>query len=212
MTAGPSRRRLCTAAVVAAVALTGGCSSILPGGDQERPATYRITTPEIPPAGVHAGGALVIGEPTAAPGLDTDRIAVWQTPQRLEYYEGARWVEEPPGMVRAALLDAFRASGALTAVGRRSIDLNPDWRLDSRLSAFEAGYRGDARLPTIEVTLDASLLREPSQQVAATRSFTAEVRPAGTAVPEVVAAYDEATHQVVRQVVDWSLGLMAAGS
>lgn len=202
---------LAAAAVLAATGL-GACSSILPGADDEREATYRITAPEVGAAGFSASGqSMVVSDPTAAPGLDTDRVAVWQNPQRLEYYQGARWVEDPPDMLRAALIEAYRSTGALAAVGRRSIDLNPDWRLETRLSAFEAGYRDGAEVPTVEVTVDTSLLREPSQRVAATRTFTATARPANTAVPDVIAAYDQATHQVVRDIVSWSLGLVAAG-
>lgn len=199
--------------IVGAAAALGlaACSSIIPAGDEEPEATYRITAPEVAAAASAPGQALVVSEPTASPGLDTDRVAVWQDPQRLEYYEGARWVEEPPEMLRAALVEAYRSTRALKAVGRRSIDLNPNWRLDTRLSDFEAGYRGGADVPTVEVTLDASLLREPSRQVAASRTFTATARPASAAVADVISAYDEAAQTVVRDVVTWSLGMMSAG-
>lgn len=205
----PRTRRLLLPVVAAA--LLAACSSILPGADTEPKATYRITTPEVTTAMPAVGQSLVVGAPSAAPGLDSNRVAVWQNPQRLEYYEGARWVDDAPDMLRGALIDAFRSTGSLTGVGRRSIDLNPNWRLDTRLSEFEAGYRDGAEIPTVEVTVDASLLREPSQDVAATRSFSATARPASPAVPDVIAAYDEATHQVVRDVVGWSLRMMSAG-
>jgi ABC-type uncharacterized transport system auxiliary subunit len=36
---------------------------------------------------------LLVDDPSAASGLDTDRIAVRETPLRLGYYAGARWAE-----------------------------------------------------------------------------------------------------------------------
>jgi cholesterol transport system auxiliary component len=68
---------------------------------------------------------LLVDDPSAASGLDTDRIAVRETPLRLGYYAGARWAEPAPRMVRDVIISAFENAGRLKGVGQSSVNLNP---------------------------------------------------------------------------------------
>lgn len=205
------RRLSSVATVLAAASLLAACSSLLPG-DEQRADTYRITPPAVSAAAAAPDRTLVIGEPSASAGLATDRIAVWETPERLQYYEGARWVTDAPEMLHSALVEAFRSANALEAVGRRSVALDPDYRLRTRLSDFEAGYEGGAAVPTVRVTVEADLMAEPGRDVVASRRFTREATPASDSVPDVVEAYDQATDAVLEELVRWTVGAMTGGA
>jgi cholesterol transport system auxiliary component len=149
---------------------------------------------------------LLVDDPSAASGLDTDRIAVRETPLRLGYYAGARWAEPAPRMVRDVIISAFENAGRLKGVGQSSVNLNSKYRLSTRLIEFEAVYpTGGAKLPETSVKLDARLTQELGQAVVASQTFAAS-RPAASAdLPEVVEAYNQALAAVLSDLIPWTL-------
>lgn len=199
--------------LAAAAVVLAACSGILPT-DETRDDTYRLTPPApqavagaAAAAGAGAGApdaTLVIDDVAVAAGLETDRIAVWEDPRKVEYYAGARWVDEPAEMVRSALVEAFRASGAVKAVGQRSVALDPDYRLRARISDFEAGYRPGQNVPTVQVVIAADLLAEPAGRVIASRTFSEAFTPTSDRLPDVVRAFDAAADAAITDMVTWA--------
>lgn len=187
--------------------MLAACSGVLPDGG-ERPDTYRVTAPQVSAAGSATGATLVVDEPSAMPGLATDRIAVWRDPRHLQYYADSRWVADAPEMLRGVMIEAFRSSGALQAVGRRSVELNPTHRLRTRLTAFEAGYEDGAALPTVRVELAADLLSEPGRGIIGQHTASARVTPDGESVGQVIAAFDTATQRAMTDLVRWAVDTM----
>ncbi|EKV28094.1 hypothetical protein C882_1095 [Caenispirillum salinarum AK4] len=203
--------RLSKAPVLALLVLVlAGCSSVIPG-EGERPETYRVTAPDVAAASAAPGARLVVEAPSAAPGLATDRIAVWRDPRHLQYYADSRWVEDAPEMVRAIMLEAFRSTRALGAVGRRSVELDPTHRLHTRLSDFESGYEAGAAIPTVRVEIAADLLAEPGGDVVGQTTATARATPADESVGAVIAAFDAATQRAVSDLVTWTVETIARG-
>lgn len=184
--------------------LAAGCTTLLPDGepadiyDLSAPASFSADLPE-------ASWQLVVEEPVAGPGFSTDGIAVREEPLRLSYYAQARWAAPAPQMVQSLMVTSFQNTDRIGAVSWRSVGLNPEYRLQSRLVRFEASYPDGAPAPVARIRLDATLIEELGQAVVASRSFEAEAEAQSAGAEDVVAAYDEAMDVVLRDLTEWAL-------
>ncbi|MGH6945141.1 MAG: ABC-type transport auxiliary lipoprotein family protein [Geminicoccaceae bacterium] len=191
------------ASVLLGLALTA-CTALT--GEPPAPDVYGLEPPtsfadDLP----KASWQLVVDEPRASPGLATDRIAVRRQPLHLQYYAGARWASTTPQMLQSLIITSLRNTGRIAAVGSSSADLRPDYRLVTRLVAFEAVYPGGGTTPSADVRLDATLVGQPREEAVAARRFEATAKAKSAAVPDVVAAYNQALDQVLRDLAEWAL-------
>lgn len=183
------------------VLLLGGCLSL--GG----PATeVQVYAPAVrvaaDPAWPAVDWSLSIGTPQANSLVDSQRIAVRPTPDRLQAYKGARWADTGPDMVQTALVQAFEDSGRITAVSRfGGGGSRGEYALVSELRAFETIYEGGQ--PRVVVDLQVRLLGRGG--VVAARRFRQEAAPATAQVEDVVAAFGDALAGVSGEVVGWAL-------
>lgn len=185
----------------AALALLAGCAI---GGPKTEVSIYapdaRI---QADPAWPAVDWRLTVGTPDTHALLDSQRIAVRPSPDRLQTYKGARWADTAPEMVQLALVEGFEDSGKITAVsrwggGRGDIGLYTDLR------AFETVYEGGS--PKVVVEIQARLVQfRGNGGVIAARRFRAEVAPAGPDIEPVVAAFGEALAQASADIVGWTL-------
>lgn len=149
---------------------------------------------------------LVVEEPTASGGLNTDRIARRSNPIELAYFANAVWTDRAPQMVQTLLVESFENSQAIVAVGRKAIGLRSDFDLKSELREFQAEYdAGNGKAPLIRVRLNVRLIKQPRRQIVAFENFEATQRAASPRMSDVVAAFDEALGKVLRQTVQWTL-------
>lgn len=199
-----SRRGLLLGA--AAVAGTGlsGCGGLIP---QAPPSNLYTLTPKNT---FHADmprvdWQLVVEEPYAAGGLDTHRIAIMTNPYEIKYYADARWAERAPRMVQTLLVESFENTGKIVSVGRQSIGLRSDFNVKSELREFQAELRNGTAVPEIRVAINAKLIAQPNQQILASASFEHRQKAAGTDMLSVIAAFDIALGQVMREIVQWTL-------
>jgi cholesterol transport system auxiliary component len=198
---------------LAGIALVAACASPLVEGEEEPPQLYRLTAPDLSGRGLpQTGMRMVIGEPGAAVGLDTDQIAVVEDAERLQYYADAQWAETAPEMVQGVLVEAFRTSGGLAAVGRRSVAIDPQARLRTEIVHLEAVYPAGGGGPVARVALQATLISQPGRSVIASRRFEAQAEPASPSVPAVVDALDRAADEAVSDLATWALDRLAAGA
>ena len=148
---------------------------------------------------------LRIDKPDAPRMLSSSRIVVMPEGSRVSVYEGARWVDAAPILLRDRLIDAFRADGRVPMVSSDDDGLGTDYELGSRLDAFQAEYRGSDQ-PVVVVTLDAWLLPAGNSRPSANRHFE-RIEPAtGTDVASVVAAFGRATDALADDIIAWTLG------
>ena len=112
-----------------------GCSVVdLPG---EPPELYNLTpkttfSKTLPTVDTQ----LIIEEPIAAGGLDTNRIALRPHATRLQFLADSRWTERAPKMMQTLLVESFENTGKIVAVGRQSIGLRSDYILKTELREF----------------------------------------------------------------------------
>ena len=181
------------------------CGQFIPGTGPA-PNLYNLTPkstfrPDLP----KVDWQLVVEEPLAAGGLDTNRIALRPSATELKYFGGVRWVERAPRMVQTLLVESFENTGKIVAVGRQAIGLRSDFNLKSELREFQAEYIGGRSVPVIRVRLNAKIVRQPRLVIIASRNFERAVPAADNSMPAIVAAFDKALDKVLRQLVEWTL-------
>jgi ABC-type uncharacterized transport system auxiliary subunit len=105
------------------------------------------------------GPTLRIARPLAAPGLNTDRIALTRPGNRLDYYVGGRWSAPLTDVVSDLLLAVFRADPEWSAVADDRATLNADYLLQTSVDRFTADYATETGAPTVRVDLHCLLIR-----------------------------------------------------
>lgn len=187
-------------AVIAFGMLLGGCS-ILPRS--EAPNVYLLPATSAAATAHHSvlQASLRIVTPQAARILDSTRIAVMPQDNIITAYEGARWSDPAPRLLRDRLVDAFRADGRFAAVSSDDAHLQANMELTGDLRAFQSEYVNG--VPVVVIRYDAQLVRGRSQEIVATRRFDIREPVAGKEVPQVVKAFGQATDQLAAQVLSW---------
>jgi len=187
--------------VAALLGLLGACS-ILP--EAETPDFYLLPAAQQPAhSSATVDWSLRVSAPSASLALDSNRIAVIPQGNQISSYQGARWSNRAPGLLRDRLLDAFTANGSIRALSSDETSLQADLDLTGDLRAFQSEYQGGK--PVVHIRYEARLVRTLGQRIVASRSF--EIRQAvdGKQVAEVVTAFGKASDQLAAQVVEWTL-------
>ena len=183
-----------------------GCEGLLPNLGGPPPNLYTLTPKSSFTSDLSkVAWQLVVEEPVASGGLNTDRIALRGEPTELKYFARARWTERAPRMIQTLLVESFENSGAIVAVGRKAIGLRSDYNLKSDLREFQAEYFEDDGIPTIRVRLNAKLVKQPMRAIIASQTFESAMKAEGKDMRQVILAFDQALGKVLRHIVEWAL-------
>jgi cholesterol transport system auxiliary component len=183
------RRRLALFLVAGLALLQASCGGLLPPPPPP-PALYRIPL------------QLLVETPTAPAAIDTTRIALSRSPTRIDYFADAAWTDEAPRLLQGLIAESLERSGRIAAVARDTLELRADALLLSDLRHFEAEYRGSGP-PAIHVQIDCRLVEMPERNIIASRSFAAEAPARENETAAVVDAFNEAVHNLLRQMAPW---------
>jgi cholesterol transport system auxiliary component len=167
---------------------------------------YRLTAPaDFPGVTRHVDAQLAIATPYAPAAIDTQRIAMSRSPTTLDYLADGDWTDRPPPLVMTALVEAFENSRAFTAVGPDSLDLRPNFVVESDLRHFEAVYDSPTGVPVVWVQIAVKLVKEPQHAILAETLISARQPASANATPQIVLAFDGATADAAKQIVTWVL-------
>ena len=180
--------------------LLGACS-ILP--HSEPLDIYLLPGTALPAQTQRVDWSLRVNSPVSNQLLDDNRIVVLPKPGLINTYQGVRWSERTPRLLRDRLLDAFHDDGRIQALSNEEQRLQADLELVSDLRSFHSEYRDG--LPYALIHLDASLVDVRSQQIIASRRFRISQPASDTSIGSVVAAFGQAGDQLSRELVDWTL-------
>ncbi|SEK43592.1 cholesterol transport system auxiliary component [Pseudoxanthomonas sp. GM95] len=182
-----------------------GCSSLLGGGGREPTSIYspqvQVTAdpnwPSVP-------ASIVVAKPSAARVLDSSRIAVRPTPDELQVYHGAAWAQSATDMLQDAVTRTLEDSGKTGGTGTTDAGIRGVYKLVMDVRRFEADYAGGAT-PSAVLVVNAKLVQNADQSVAASRTFNVIQPASGTETGVVVQAFDQALTQLTTQIVGWTL-------
>ena len=100
---------------------------------------------------------LIVALPTAAPELDTYRIALIKNNNRWDYYAGARWADFMPLLVQGSLTKTIERSHLVKHATTDQSGITGDKILKIEISSFHAKYKNGAKKPVITIHLKANL-------------------------------------------------------
>jgi cholesterol transport system auxiliary component len=202
MSRWPCLRRV---VILAGCLALGACAAALQFAAPEPPRLYELT-----PKSTFADdlptvrSRLTVEVPTATAGLNSARIALRLTPTTLEYYAGASWIDVVPVMVQNLILESLDNTGKIDVLGREVVGVRADLALLIHVREFQAEYEG-AGPPQVRVRLQARLIRLPRRTSLAATSEEFVARAAGTSLPAIVTAFDEAFGKALKRIVEWTL-------
>lgn len=149
---------------------------------------------------------LIIEEPIAAGGLDTDRIALRPHSTELQFFADARWTERAPKMLQTLLIESFENTNRIVAVGRQSIGLRSDYTLNTELREFQAEIDDETGAITIRVRINAKIIQHPKRVIIGSQSFEHLVEvDRGGGMGAIVVGFDTATGRVMKKLVEWTI-------
>lgn len=197
-----NRRRALTSGFCLPLVLVG-CAGVLDAAKAPAPTEYRLT-PELtfPEALPRANWVLIVAEPTAEGAIDSDRIAVLAQ-GRVDRLADVAWSDRATVMLQFLIVQAFQASGGLSAVGTDRDDLPGRYLLQSTLDAFQLEPEGQGY--AADVRLHARLLRLPGREVAGAQQFTRRVSATEPSNTAAITAFDLAVAGVLEDLVAWAL-------
>ena len=188
-----------TLLVTAALLFSAGCS-ILP---ENEPATlYRLPASDLPSVAISPSSAsqrLGIADPEAGHLLSSNRIVVYPERNVVNVYEGARWHEDAPDLLKARLIAGLQQSQLFAGVG--SDRLPHDLLLLSELRHFESDYVTNP--PTVKLQLDVQLVGTQNRTPLAARNFSTSAQASSIDIADVVDAFGSASDELAKQLAAW---------
>lgn len=202
MIRNPIRRtatRLIPTALLASVALLGGCVSF---GAKVPDQLISLTPQSVAPAGSTAEGALadalMVFDPHTDRRIDVLRVPVQISDASVAYLKNAQWVERPTRQFRHLLAETIRAKHpSRIVVEGDDAHVIAKEKLMGRL--LDLGY--DARNRSVVVRFEA--MRQIGAGAATMRRFEAVVPGVAPDAQSVAPALNRAANDVARQVADW---------
>ncbi|HEX9474302.1 MAG TPA: ABC-type transport auxiliary lipoprotein family protein [Steroidobacteraceae bacterium] len=202
-----------TAAMAGAfgAALAAGCTAL--HSSQEATQVYTLEVPVPASAAVPAAAdkpiatglnearpTLQVLRPIAAPGLDSERIAVVRNVSQLDYYAASRWPAPLPEVLQSLAVSALRASGQFRAVQSEGAAFAADEVLQLEIRRCQAEYNGGGDA-VVRVQLVATLGRRADRSLVASVSAESVAPVAENRLQAVIAAYRSAVGEALGQLV-----------
>lgn len=165
------------------------------------------------PAPTFSGSATVdaslrIVQPNSNQFLNSSRIAVQPQGEEIAVYEGSRWSDPAPILLRNRLIQEFRADSRIRAISSDDDGLQADFELSGDLIAFQGVDR--AGETEILIRFDARLVRVADRRIVASQSFEIRQPIDGHSADQppmngIVQAFGLASDTLSAQMLNWTL-------
>ncbi|MBW4933034.1 ABC-type transport auxiliary lipoprotein family protein [Marinobacter sp. F4206] len=150
-----------------------------------------------------------VDTPYASDPLNGNRILAKPTPWEFQMYDGVRWRDTVPVIVRDLLLRTVRASRGFENVISDTNPADADWTLISELSAFHSENNGQTANVVIE--LHGQVVNNRSRATLCSDSFRIEQQSNGTSIESVVEAFSLAGERLSKTITQWATKCNGAG-
>ena len=190
-----------------AFALSGCSGKLLDIGPPDAGPIYTVL-PKIPAT---AGGqtkvawALSVLQPTAAPGLDNERIVLTQPDGTIDFYAKATYPDRLPPIEQQALLNGFETSGRIDAVAREEEALHADYNLVTEIKDFAAHYAVADGIPPVTEALPVKLTTSHGRAIVGTHASVQNATASANSAGAVAQALQQALAASVSDIVNWTL-------
>ncbi len=131
----------------------------------------------------------------AVPGLDTDRLLILGPGARLNHYAAARWPDNIPEVLESLLRTTVESTGRYSRVTAGSTSRSTDWALELEVREL---YTLANASENVRMMLSGYVSCRASDHAIA---IQATVGIDDNRLSQIVAAYQQALHEVSRQLV-----------
>jgi cholesterol transport system auxiliary component len=137
-----------------------------------------------------------------SPELDNAHITLIKPPNQQDFIAASRWPDNLSSYLHGVILDALSGSGNFRSVSSQMPGREANYRLVLRVSAFQAEYPpGGKGAATVEVTLDAMLVRVQDQLLLGQHRYPVRRGNVPVSTGKIVEALDAALAEALGQVV-----------
>ena len=146
--------------------------------------------------GIMFPGVLSVA-PLDADGLLRERPLLYSptgSATEMQQHDYHYWMDPPPKMLQAQLVDYLRASGVAKAVVTPDLRVRPDYEITGRLKRFERLLGGGPTRVVAEVEL--AMVETRRNQLLVVETYNAEVTAADDSVEASVLALDQALARI----------------
>lgn len=188
-----------TALLLFALFTLASCSSILPKGPPA-PTSYTLSSPvDTNNNTSHIPVSLRILLPQAAPGLETEKIALRKTDYQLNYYGGARWSGTLTSLLQSHLVQSFDNTRKLNSVSNDLVAVNQDYSLLVEIQDFQVEYQKGT--PVAHIRLTTKLIQAKSTKIIRTTLHEDREIVTADTMQGVVKALDTAYQRISVKIV-----------
>lgn len=198
MTLTAPRAVLC----MATVAMLSACT-LFPDKPANR--IFQLPAPKVAEASTGTkplSTTLRFATPLAEGPVDSSRILVKPEGNEIKAYQGVRWSNKAPILLRDQLIDAFRKDGRFSTILTGTSAARSDLTLAGELSGFQTEYQDGVPVATLRLNLQ--LINERTRETLASKRFEHEHPANGEQIDAIVEAFGEACNELAREVIHWA--------
>lgn len=173
------------------------------------PNIYVLNAPKTEAAASRIDRDLEVANPTAAPGLETERIALKQSSTTIDYFAESRWPSTLPAMVQSAMVRTIERQGLVKSVSNDETGTAADDILSISIQDFQAEYKDKNAAPMIHITLSVKLSDAATQKVFGSFVVEKSVAAEANSVEKIIAAFDDAFQQLLIETTTQLATLLA---
>jgi len=137
---------------------------------------------------------IAVTQPTATPGLDTERIALLRDQNQLDFYAQSQWGAAVPAVVQAVIVGSLQNQKLFRSVAAEQARTAGQYLLDLEVRDFQAEYQGGGA-PIVRVTFVGALIRIKDRKLLEVLPVSVTVHAEKNRMSDVVAAFEAAAQQ-----------------
>jgi cholesterol transport system auxiliary component len=160
------------------------------------------TTNDNKPQTAKLNWSLRINTPHASQQLDSVRIVVIPTGNQINSYQGVRWSERAPILLRDRILDTFQRNDRINIITSDNTSFNVDAELTSDLHAFQSEYHNGK--PEVRIQIDMYLVENKNQRVLASHRFDVLIASKNADIESVMQAFGLASDNLSHEIEAWT--------
>lgn len=185
--------------------MLSGCITLFPTPDAP-PRIYTLTPKTMAAKRLpKVGGLLAVERPNAGADLDTDKITIHLTPQKVDSYNRAKWIEAAPKMFQDVIVESFDKTGKITAFSSDVANLRSDYVLLLDMQEFQAEPYHCKGKTHIHVGINAKLIKMPERKLIGSNNFNQILDSDDNKMDTLVSCFDLATGNVINMLIEWVL-------
>ncbi|MBW0146099.1 ABC-type transport auxiliary lipoprotein family protein [Marinobacter arenosus] len=194
--------------IASVLALLSGCT-VFPTPEPPRVMDFSVPNPTFR-AEETRPYSFRVDTPYASYPMSSNRILAKPTPWEFQVYDGVRWRDTVPVIVRDLLVKTIRASGGFENVISDTNPADADWTLVSELSAFHTENNPETVIAVI--ALHGQVINNRSRATLCSDSFRIEQPAEGPDIEAVVEAFSLAGERLSQTITEWAARCNGVGN